>query len=60
MADNTTSVAKGVAYGTFFAIPSALIVAVGVLNLTAGTLGRAIDRRDWRAAWRAPAWNAHG
>ena len=48
MADNTTSVAKGVAYGTFFAIPSALIVAVGVLNLTAGTLGRAIDRRDWR------------
>ena len=36
MADNMTSVAKGVAYGTFFAIPSALIVALGVLNLTAG------------------------
>ena len=26
LADNMTSVAKGVAYGTFFAIPSALIV----------------------------------
>src|ERR1700755_2867115 len=36
LADNMTSVAKGVAYGTFFAIPSALIVALGVLNLTAG------------------------
>jgi membrane protein len=36
MADNMTSVAKGVAYGMFFAIPSALIVALGILNLTAG------------------------
>ena len=36
MADNMTSVGKGVAYGAFFAIPSALLVALGILNLTAG------------------------
>lgn len=36
MADNMVSVGKGVAYGAFFAIPSAMIVALGVLNLTAG------------------------
>jgi membrane protein len=36
MADNMASVGKGVAYGAFFAIPSAMIVALGVLNLTAG------------------------
>ncbi len=35
-ADNMSSVGKGVAYGAFFAIPSAMIVALGVLNLTAG------------------------
>src|ERR1700750_2229350 len=46
MADNMTSVAKGVAYGTFFAIPSALIVALGVLNLTAGpdSVNKLVDR----------------
>src|SRR6476619_8459761 len=46
MADNMTSVAKGVAYGTFFAIPSALIVALGVLNLTAGpgSINKLVDR----------------
>ena len=36
MADNMASVGKGVAYGAFFAIPSALLVALGILNLTAG------------------------
>lgn len=36
MADNMTSVGKGVAYGAFFAIPSAALVALGILNLTAG------------------------
>jgi len=46
IADNMTSVAKGVAYGTFFAIPSALIVALGVLNLTAGpdSINKLVDR----------------
>ena len=46
MADNMTSVAKGVAYGTFFAIPSALIVALGVLNLTAGpdSINKLVDK----------------
>jgi membrane protein len=46
MADNMTSVAKGIAYGTFFAIPSALIVALGVLNLTAGpdSINRLVDK----------------
>ena len=46
MADNMTSVAKGVAYGAFFAIPSALIVALGVLNLTAGpdSINRLVDK----------------
>src|SRR6478609_5892455 len=46
LADNMTSVAKGVAYGTFFAIPSALIVALGVLNLTAGpnSINRLVDK----------------
>jgi membrane protein len=41
-----TSVAKGVAYGTFFAIPSALIVALGVLNLTAGpnSINKLVDK----------------
>lgn len=36
LADNMTSVGKGVAYGAFFAIPSAALVALGILNLTAG------------------------
>lgn len=36
LADNMPSVGKGVAYGAFFAIPSAMIVALGILNLTAG------------------------
>ena len=46
VADNMTSVAKGIAYGTFFAIPSALIVALGVLNLTAGpdSINRLVDK----------------
>jgi membrane protein len=46
MADNMTSVAKGIAYGTFFAIPSALIVALGVLNLTAGpdSINKLVDK----------------
>jgi membrane protein len=35
LADNMTSVGKGIAYGAFFAIPSAMIVALGLLNLTA-------------------------
>ena len=36
MADNMTSVAKGVAYSMFLAIPSALLVLLGALSLTAG------------------------
>src|SRR4029079_12670985 len=46
IADNMTSVAKGVAYGTVFGIPSALIVALGVLNLTAGpdSINKLVDR----------------
>jgi membrane protein len=46
VADNMTSVAKGIAYGTFFAIPSALIVALGVLNLTAGpdSINKLVDK----------------
>ena len=36
MADNMMSIGKGIAYGAFFAIPSAMIVALGILNLTAG------------------------
>src|ERR1700704_2111975 len=46
MADNMTGVAKGVAYGTFFAIPSALIFALGVLNLTAGpnSINKLVDK----------------
>jgi len=36
MADNMTSVAKGVAYSIFLAIPSALLVLLGALSLTAG------------------------
>ncbi len=46
LADNMTSVGKGVAYGAFFAIPSAMIVALGVLNLTAGpdSINTLVDR----------------
>jgi membrane protein len=36
MADNMTSVAKGVAYSIFFAIPSVMLVLLGALSLTAG------------------------
>ena len=39
LADNMASVGKGVAYGAFFAIPSAMLVALGILNLTTGPSG---------------------
>ena len=39
LADNMTSVGKGVAYGAFFAIPSAMLVALGILGLTSGPSG---------------------
>ena len=46
LADNMTSVGKGVAYGAFFAIPSAMIVALGILNLTAspGSINTLVDK----------------
>ncbi len=36
LTDNMMSIGKGIAYGAFFAIPSAMIVALGILNLTGG------------------------
>jgi membrane protein len=39
LADNMTSVGKGVAYGAFFAIPSAMLVALGIFSLTTGPSG---------------------
>jgi membrane protein len=48
MANNMMSVGKGVAYSTFFAIPSALLVVIGILNLTASPadIASLVDRLD--------------